>query len=502
MSPAPTTPQGLKEALLSDGALSPLDGMPAVVRTLSGTFSSPMPNLLAKGRDYLTEQMTPPFNSTASLQNVGKVPSWEKIYDNAALHNNSKLASNTSDGRLFKPLEAGSQRTCVITLVATALGSGVLALPYAFAHTGLVVGLVVLVVTGCASAVSLVILMLASRYTEVETYGALMALATGSDLIGVALDGCVAIYGFATLLALQIFMADFVPEIMAGCGFPRPSRTTGILAMAVLVAPLMLPQKVSALRYAASLAPFAILFIAGNVVLQAPALYAARPEDSELKMVVHEPLSVLQSMCIFVFSVMCHANAVPVVHMLDRPSVARIVKVATYADMCCTVLYLLIGVGGYMSFQGGVQSNFLAGYPRSASILVCRMMMAAVCFVGIPINSSNAVQALQKVITAAVRREVTPVVEDRPVFFAFLAMVLLSATTTAAVKCTNVALVISLVGGSLTTVQMFWLPAFVYWKLLYPTQPAGFRNVVMVVMISGGVAGFCSVLATIASMLA
>merc|ERR1712178_382917 len=202
-------------------------------------------------------------------------------------------------------------------------------------------------------------------------------------------------------------------------------------------------------------------------------------------------------MCIFVFSVMCHANAVPVVQGLERHSVERMVKVASYVNVSLGVIYLIIGTAGYLSFRTAVQGDFLLNYPDgSKSILVCRMMMAGVCYVGIPINSSNAVQALQKLMIALVRREAAPVVEEQPVCFGLLAMVLLSVVTMGAINFTNVAMVISLVGGSLTTVQMFWIPGYVYWKMLYPMQSARFRNVVLGIMVAAGVAGFSSVICT------
>lgn len=210
----------------------------------------------------------------------------------------------------------------------------------------------------------------------------------------------------------------------------------------------------------------------------------------------------LQALSIFVFSVMCHANAVPVVHILDRPSVARIVKVATYSNSCCWLLYLLIGIGGYLSFQGNVQGDFLLNYPvDSKPMLCCRVMMAVVCYVGIPMNSSNCVQALQKLLTAAMQRTPEPQMQERPFVFAFLATLVLAIATVSAIHLKDVAKVISVAGGSLTTLQMFWIPAFVYWKILWGSQPRVFRVCVLATMIGAGVAGFSSVIATLLAAL-
>jgi amino acid permease len=447
-------------------------------------------NLVGIGCEYLTEQVMPQTDSNK----LPRVESYDLLRKNTLLHNTSS-DSKVSDSRILKPLAPTSLRSCVITLVATALGSGVLALPYAFAHVGLVAGLVALTVAACFSCLSLVILMLAGRYTEANSYAALLTLASGSSKAGLFLDGILVIYGCATILALLIFEGDFVPAILGAFGV-HVNRTVAIMGTALCVWPLVLPSKVSALRYVAALSPFAILYIAANVFIQAE----SRGDQHDLQMCIMKPAQILETLSIFVFSVMCHTNAVPVVHMLERPSVARIVKVATYSNFCCWGLYLLIGVGGYISFHSAVQGDFLLNYPNDrVSILVCRMMMSVVCYVGIPMNSSNAAQALLKLVSAATQRDPEAQVEQRPLVFALLSTVLLVVAAVAAIFLTNVADVISVLGGSMISVQMFWIPVYIYWKLLYPSQPPGFRKCVSVAMVIAGIAGFASVFATVIS---
>jgi amino acid permease len=422
-----------------------------------------------------------------------RVESYELLRKNTLLHNTSD--KKVSDGRILKPLLPTSLRSCVITLVATALGSGVLALPYAFAHVGLVVGLTVLTVAACFSCLSLVILMLAGRYTEANSYSALLTLASGSSRAGVFLDILLMSYGCASILALLIFEGDFVPEIFAAFGI-QVNRTVAIIGVALCVWPLVIPSNVSALRYVAALSPIALLYIAANVFVQ-PEL---RGDQSDLQMCIMKPTQILQTLSIFVFSVMCHTNAVPVVHMLERPSVARIVKVSAYSNACLWVLYVFIGIGGYASFHSALQGDFLSNYPdKRLSILVCRMMMSVVCYVGIPMNSSNAAQALLKLVTAAIHGDPEPQVQDRPCFFALLSTTLLVVAAAGAIFLTNVADVISVLGGSMISIQMFWIPAYIYCKLLYPSQPPTFRKCVSVALVIAGITGFASVFATVIS---
>merc|ERR1712100_260371 len=111
-------------------------------------------------------------------------------------------------------------------------------------------------------------------------------------------------------------------------------------------------------------------------------------------------------------------------------------------------------------------------------------------------NSSQCVQALQKLLASIVQRDAEQHVQERPLIFALLATMVLAMAAVGAIHLQDVAKVISVVGGSLTTLQMFWIPAFVYWKILYQSQPPVFRKCVLGMMMLAGCAGFSSVIAT------
>mmetsp|Transcript_6700 Transcript_6700/g.14601 ORF Transcript_6700/g.14601 Transcript_6700/m.14601 type:complete len:471 (+) Transcript_6700:60-1472(+) len=452
----------------------------------------------ANFRAFLAREIEPSFDRSGSME----LPNDAIFKANSRMHNgldaNIKISKTGGLWRPVRPLQPGSVRTCALTLVATALGSGLLALPYAFSRVGVMLGVLALFVAGCFGSLSLNIIIVASRYTEATSYASLLALATGSKAAGVVLDGCLAIYGCAVLLALLIFEGDFVPAVLCYFPFlPNLDRTTCILIVAAAAWPLVLPSQVSALRYVAAFSPFAILAVAAHVMVHLPHYYE---ENSKTPQPVEE-LSVaeaLQAASIFVFSVMCHMNAVPVAHMLDRPSVERIVKVTVYSTVVLWSLYLGVGIGGFLSFRSAVQGDFLLNYPTdSLSTLCCRIMMMIVCYVGIPMNSSPCSEALRKLIRSAVEGQAVADLEPSPFFHAFLASTILAGATVGAICFTNVAVVISLVGGSLTTLQMFWLPLIVYWKVLYPTHNKIFGIIVMTFMAIAGTAGFASVIVTV-----
>jgi len=315
-------------------------------------------------------------------------------------------------------------------------------------------------------------------------------------------------YGVPVILALLILEGDFLPAVLdwvpLSAMHPTPSREICIIATAVCAWPTVMPSNVSALRYVAAFSPFAILLIAGVIVGEAPhfcsitAALDLTGEQHSIRIWHFTPREFLQAISIFVFSVMCHANAVPVAHMLDRPSAARIVKVAWQAMLIVLGLYLIIGTAGYLSFRGTVQGDLLRNYPVSnVWIQVCRALLIVVCFVGIPMNATTGVKAGRNLLTAVATGGKQREAPESPLQHAVLATVLLAVSTVGAIRFQNVATVLGLLGGSLATLQMFWLPAVVYRQVLWPTQPKVFRMVVLCCLIFMGSLGFASLFTSI-----
>jgi hypothetical protein len=65
--------------------------------------------------------------------------------------------------RVLSPMEEGSERGSIATLIATGMGAGVLSLPWAFAQNGIVMTTIYLLLATSISVISLTILMMAGR---------------------------------------------------------------------------------------------------------------------------------------------------------------------------------------------------------------------------------------------------------------------------------------------------------------------------------------------------
>merc|ERR1719265_1263084 len=159
--------------------------------------------------------------------------------------------------------------------MAMALGTGVLALPYAYSISGVVLGTLTLVIAYVGAAISLPIVLMAGRYTNCKTFGELVCLATQRRWTSTALDFAMFVYGSGVLVAGFMFLGDFLLPLLAV--FPElqgVTRAHCIIGAALVAWPLSMPSDVAFLRYFSAFSPVAILLVALVTMVQTPTFFA------------------------------------------------------------------------------------------------------------------------------------------------------------------------------------------------------------------------------------
>jgi amino acid permease len=228
--------------------------------------------------------------------------------------------------KISAPLGEGSLAAGVFTLVSSAMGAGCLSLPFMLKTSGIIPGLLLLLMGALLAHLSLVVLMSCARYTESGSMARLVAL-TARGGSGRMVDGVIAIYGIAAVLCYLMFIGDFFLGIVRSPLLSLSvSREALIVTISVLVVwPLSLPRDLSALRYVCVLSVLAICLTALVVACRAPS-YAAMgstglEEDAELwklKWWTGDALAHLKSFSIALFAFAAHTNAVPVATSLKQ----------------------------------------------------------------------------------------------------------------------------------------------------------------------------------------
>jgi len=409
----------------------------------------------------------------------------------------------------LKPMGEGSMLAGVFTLVSSSMGAGCLSLPFMMKRSGIILGFILLVLGALLAHLSLVVLMSCARYTESRSMSHLVSLASGGRGQGLlrglftsshTVDIVIAVYGVAAVLCYLIFIGDFFSGIAKSPLINSAiSRETLIVTIAATVVwPLSLPRSLTALRYVCVLSVMAICLTSVAVACKAPSYARSRGslgEDTsaegeeawELKWWNPDIPSALQSFSISLFAFAAHTNAVPVATSLRRADGSSIWCVSLYSVCIELVFYVLMGLGGYLSFRGLTKQDFILNYSNDdVSMFLVRCIYGIVVCLGAPINLSPAASSIQGLLRPHGR-------SSRALHFAVVT-VIIACCTSVAIWNEHIADVIGLIGASFGSLIVLAWPAMIYRKTLFHLHPPFIAGFVFFSLASAAVLGFAAFL--------
>ncbi|KAF4737472.1 hypothetical protein FOZ62_030646, partial [Perkinsus olseni] len=129
---------------------------------------------------------------------------FDQAYDCQLEHDNGKYKDGQSRMEV---------KDAVYALVCTAIGAGVLTLPYALAQSGLIAGTSILLGIGVLSSYAGELLVAASKRTGMTSYGTL-ARATCGKWAELLTSACIAITTWLVMGSYMIVMADMMVPVL------------------------------------------------------------------------------------------------------------------------------------------------------------------------------------------------------------------------------------------------------------------------------------------------
>eukprot|EP01065_Artemidia_motanka_P049262 TRINITY_DN8111_c0_g1_i1.p1 TRINITY_DN8111_c0_g1~~TRINITY_DN8111_c0_g1_i1.p1 ORF type:complete len:609 (+),score=146.80 TRINITY_DN8111_c0_g1_i1:55-1881(+) len=284
-------------------------------------------------------------------------------------------------------LPEGSRRGAVFNLASATLGAGALSLPYAFAQSGILLGLVWLAVASLATIFSIKLLLRASRVATaragfpVDSYEDLTRLVFGKEMLRVV-ELCIIMFCYGTSIAYCVAVGDilepirrldWMPELLQG---DHGRSIVMVSFWAVLMLPLSLLRSVSSLQFSSFLGVAAILVLVSATIYHCvwhrfiegwdcADMYAGNPGLPEADCsgsirLAHFDLKMVGSLPLVMFAFTCQVNVYDIYRELKVPSEEVMMQVS-WVGMCglCFSVYALMGVFGYFDFKNAVDGNIL-----------------------------------------------------------------------------------------------------------------------------------------------
>ncbi|KAG5497510.1 hypothetical protein JKF63_03774 [Porcisia hertigi] len=254
-----------------------------------------------------------------------------------------------------------------LTLASSSIGAGIIALPFAFKASGLVMGIVYMVGIAYLSVYSYYLLGQAGTKTGLRNYEQIVRtlLGPGADYL---LAFCMWLLSFGGEVSYMISVKDILTAF-AEDSDKTPALLQNIwglrlltsLVWLVFMLPLCLPKEINSLRYFSCAAVvFIVYFVIAMVVHSAQNGLRADPRP-EIRMVTTGNEAVA-GMATFMFAFLSQLNAYESYAEMARPTPLRLTVASALSVVIVFVLYMFAGLFGYLDFGAEASDTALKQY--------------------------------------------------------------------------------------------------------------------------------------------
>ncbi|KAL3237723.1 amino acid transporter [Nakaseomyces bracarensis] len=433
-------------------------------------------------------------------------------------------------------------RSGVVTLLHTACGAGILAIPYAFRPFGLVPALFMLSFCGMCSMMGLLLQARIAKYGPLKKVSFFTLAQVVNPALSVVFDAAIAIKCFGVGVSYMIVVGDLMPKIWANLTTSSVLHSRGFnitIIMAFVVGPLCFMRSLNSLRYASMIAIGSVAYLCILVIVH---FVHVTPELEELKGEValwlprNEPTP-LTTLPIFVFAYTCHHNMFSVINEQKNSNFTHVKFIAIFAIVVAFFLYITIGTAGYLTFGDNITGNIIALYPNTLSTTIGRIAIVLLVMLAFPLQCHPARESINNMVKYYQERtspsqgnyEMTAVDQHTSVEetthdtsslsslpteekeqmdnkrFLLITTIILVFSYLLAISVSSLARVLAIVGATGSTTISFILPGFFGWRLIgteYDTSTGGLKSTTKLFKYLGLVMAFWGVIVMITSLIA
>ncbi|ELP89423.1 vacuolar amino acid transporter, putative [Entamoeba invadens IP1] len=248
----------------------------------------------------------------------------------------------------------------VFNLSNTIIGSGTLAIPFAFLHAGWGMGIILLVVACFLSATTMIFLDIAADATGKFTYKEI-SYAVGGKYLSIVTQLSAFCYTTGTCIGYIIFLGGFIPRLFGDYDDEWYSdRSFTITIISLLILPLTFFKNLSALRFSSFLAILCILYTMFTITIE----YFTRYKELKVPAVMFNwSWDLFRGFPIMTVAFCGHYNVLRFYDELQNRSTFKISLVQIISTCLALVVYIFVGTFGYLSRGDALKGNVLVTYP-------------------------------------------------------------------------------------------------------------------------------------------
>lgn len=398
-------------------------------------------------------------------------------------------------------INGASELSSLVSLIKTIVGAGLMSIPLAFATDGVVFGVLIVLLAAITSGYGLFLQAYVARFVPKGHATFFNICSITYPTLSVVFDTAIAVQCFGCAISYLVLIGDLMPTIVTTVPYldPEHYRSFWILTSAVLCVPLSFLKNLDSLKYTSILGLVAIGYLALLVVGEYFFGHVSHKLRGEIVLVPQSLQGVFSTFSIIVFAYTGHQNMFSIINEAANNSLASMTRLINFAVICASVLFILVGLTGYLTFGDKIGGNVILLYPDSWLTTVGRVAIVFMVIFLFPLmlhparisvnniyfwvrtnlfsnstesqtgSEGHAPSESSALLEASVSRtsiRPSPVVPfPRSTFYTITTLLLLVGYTSA-VTIKSFALVLAVVGATGSTAISFILPGLFGYKLI------------------------------------
>ncbi|KAJ6257581.1 Vacuolar amino acid transporter [Drechslerella dactyloides] len=378
----------------------------------------------------------------------------------------------------------------VVNLLNTIVGAGVLAMPLAMSHMGMLLGILMICFSGLAAGFGLYLQTKCARYVDRGTASFFTLSQLTYPSAAVVFDGAIAIKCFGVAISYLIIIGDLMPQVAVGL-WPTAAdvgylvdRHFWITGFMLIMIPLSFLRRLDSLKYTS----FVALVSIGYLVIIVLAHFL-RGDTLEARGEVHYlqwagAVTFFSSFPIMMFSIL---------NEIQNNSKKQTTGVVFCSIGVAASIYTLVAITGYLSFGDNVGGNIIAMYRESIASTIGRAAIVVLVMFSYPLQihpcraslhnilkwrPSSSPTSLPVIARSFTAPAVTAVAAEpmTDLRFSIITTVLIVSTYVTAMTVASLERVLAYVGSTGSTSISFILPGLFYWRISRPGPGANKIN--------------------------
>lgn len=363
--------------------------------------------------------------------------------------------------------------SCVANLSNTILGTGMLAMPHAFASGGIIPGILTVLWCGLTAWLGLYFL---SRCAAKAPHRA-ASFAALSNLtfprIGRLFDLAIFLKCFGVSISYLIIIGALMPRVITSFSSDAApwlvDRRVWILFAMLVLCPLGFLKRLDSLKHTSYIALCAVLNLIFVVIFKFFHT-AGMPARGPVPLFSLSS-NFVSSLPVQIFAFTCAQNLFAIHNELYVNSRKRMNLVISTSIGSAAGIYELLGIIGFLTFGTKVGSNIIENYPRSILVSICQLGIVIMVLFSYPLQIHPARASLDKVFFPPVDHEIHSAdpdhaVGDIPLFrFVSESSFILLATFLIAIFVDDLSVILGFVGATGSVAISFILPSVYFLSL-------------------------------------